>query len=56
MPAADVIAGLAAAVTVGAPSADVVAVEARKHQHLSGPAKPETLPVTTTGSSHGFPA
>lgn len=36
MAAEDVIAGITAALTVGAVTADVVAVEARRHQSLGG--------------------
>ncbi len=42
---ADVVAGLAAAVSVGAASPDVVAVEARKAAQLRGPAQPVAEPA-----------
>ncbi|KFF58177.1 transposase, partial [Cryobacterium sp. MLB-32] len=47
MAAADVVAGITAALTVGAVTADVVAVEARRHQTLGG-ALDDRLPVAQT--------
>lgn len=46
---ADVVAGLQAALTVGASNADVVAVEARKHQTAAGGAGQRHHPVDQNG-------
>ena len=48
MAAADVVAGLTAALSVGASLADVVAVEARKHQTRHGVTESDTF-VTDDG-------
>jgi hypothetical protein len=52
MPAADVVAGLTAALSVGASLADVVAVEARKQQTSHGVTEPATF-VTADGEDSG---
>ena len=58
MASADVVAGLTAEVTVGASTADVVAVEARKHptDTRGGQPTPNIRPVTTTRLSSGLSA
>src|SRR4051794_20878469 len=46
-PAVDVVAGITAALLVGAVSPDVVAVETRKHQQRQAPAPPEPADAAT---------
>ena len=56
MAAADVVAGLTAALGIGAIRADVVAVEARKHQTLPGVTDPSSRYSRRRGAPTGGPS